>query len=81
LLNKDNKIERNLEEQPIKRIMLEHDLKPHDLVARSDEQLTHKMVNRAMKGRRLTLHVQAKVLNALNNAAGKDYSLKGLFTY
>ncbi|MBU4305454.1 MAG: hypothetical protein KJ893_07540 [Candidatus Omnitrophica bacterium] len=81
MLNKDNKIERNLEEQPIKQIMLEHNLKPHDLVARSDEQLTHKMVTRAMKGRRLTLHVQSKVLNALNNAAGKDYSLKDLFTY
>jgi len=56
-------------------------LKPHDLVVHSDDQLTHKMVARAMKGRRLTPRAQSKVLNALNNVAGKDYSLKDLFTY
>ena len=56
-------------------------LKPHDLVVHSDDQLTHKMVARAMKGRRLTPRAQSKVMNALNNAAGKDYSLKDLFTY
>ena len=74
-------IEENLGEQPISRIMAASGLKPHDLVARSDEQLTHKMVARAMKGRRLTLHVQSKVRRALNNAVGKDYSLKDLFAY
>jgi len=74
-------IEKNLSEQPISRIMAASGLKPHDLVAHSDEQLTHKMVTRAMKGRRLTSHVQLKVRNALNNVAGKDYSLKDLFTY
>lgn len=56
-------------------------LKPHDLVVHSDDQLTHKMVTRAMKGRRLTPRAQSKVLNALNNVAGKNYSLKDLFTY
>ena len=56
-------------------------LKPHDLVVHSDDQLTHKMVARAMKGRRLTPRAQSKVLNALNNVAGKNYSLKDLFTY
>jgi hypothetical protein len=74
-------IEKNLGEQLISRIMAAGGLKPHDLVAHSDEQLTHKMVTRAMKGRRLTLHAQSKVRNALNKVVGKDYLLKDLFTY
>lgn len=74
-------IERNLGVQPISLIMASSRLKAHDLVACSEEQLTHKMVARAMKGRRLTPNVQTKVRNALNKAAGKDYSLKDLFTY
>ena len=73
--------ERNLGVQPIADIMAALDLNPHDLVAASTEQLTHKMVTRAMKGRRLTPHMQLKVLNALNNVVGKNYSLKDLFTY
>ena len=74
-------IERNLGEQPIARIMQEHNLKPHDLVAISSVQMTHKMVSRACKGRRLTLNTQAKVLAALNRASGKNYSLRDLFNY
>jgi hypothetical protein len=73
--------ERNLGEQPVAKLMAEHQLKPHDLVARSTEQLTHKMVARACKGRRLTPNVQSKILNALNRAADKTYTLKDLFTY
>ena len=65
-------IEKNLGEQPIARLMVVSGLKPHDLVSHSDEQLTHKMVTRAMKGRRLTPRAQTKVLNALNNAAEKE---------
>jgi len=74
-------IEKNLGEQPISSIMATNKLKPHDLVVHSDEQLTHKMVARAMKGRRLTLRAKSKVLSALNNAVGKNYTLKDLFTY
>ena len=73
--------ERNLGEQPIAKIMLEHNLKPHDLVANSAEHLTHKMVSRACKGRWLTPNVQAKLLNALIKATGKTYALADLFTY
>ena len=75
------KIERNLGEQPIARIMREHSLKPHDLVAASSVEMTHKMVARACKGRRLTLNTQSKVLAALNRATGKNYSLRDLFSY
>ena len=74
-------IERNLGEQPIARLMREHNLKPHDLVAASPVEMTHKMVSRACKGRRLTLNTQLKVLTALNRATGKTYTLRDLFNY
>lgn len=74
-------IERNLGEQPIARIMTEAGLKPNDLVSASAVQMTHKMVSRACKGRRLTPNTQSKVLAALNAATGKMYSLSDLFTY
>ena len=74
-------IERNLGEQPIAAIMATHGLKPHDLVAASTEQITHKMVTRACKGRRLTRNSQTKVLNALDRATGETHALPDLFTY
>ena len=74
-------IERNLGEQPIARIMAEAGLKPHDVVKVSAVQMTHKMVSRACKGRRLTPNTQAIVLNALQAATGKTYTLAELFTY
>ena len=80
-LTMDPEIERNLGEQPIAQIMHEHNLKPHDLVALSSVEMTHKMVSRACKGRRLTLNTQSKVLHALNRATGKNYSLGDLFNY
>ena len=77
----NNDIERNLGEQPIGKIMTEHGLKPHDIVHVSTEQITHKMIGRAISGRRLTLKVQYKILNALNKAAQRNYLLKDLFSY
>jgi hypothetical protein len=74
-------LERNLGEQPIARIMVEHGMKAHDLVVKSTDQLTHKMVSRACKGRRLTLNVQNKIRDALNAASGKERSMEELFTY
>jgi hypothetical protein len=76
-----DRIERDLGPQPIAAILTERNLKPHDLVAASTQQLTHKMVSRACKGRRLTLNAQTKVLNALNLASGQNYSLPDLFNY
>ena len=67
--------------QPIAGLMAEHNLKPNDLVSNSTEQITHKMVGRAVKGRRLTPGIQRKILNALNKATEKNYSLKDLFNY
>lgn len=77
----DNKIERDLGEQPLAKIMAEHGFKSHDLVSNSTEQITHKMVGRAVKGRRLNLKIQYRILNALNKAANKEYTLKDLFNY
>ena len=74
-------IERDLGKQPLTDIMGLHKFKAHDIVAASDEQITHKMISRAVKGRRLTPNVQYKILNALNRAAKKSYSLKDLFNY
>jgi hypothetical protein len=77
----DTDMERDLGPQPIAQIMAELGLKPHALVAASTEQLTHKMVSRACRGRRLTPNVKFKVLHALNRAAGKTYAMDDLFTY
>lgn len=71
----------DLGEQPILKIMADFGLKPNDLVSISTEQITHKMVSRAVKGRRLTPRVRQKILNALNAAAKKEYTLKDLFNY
>jgi histone H3/H4 len=77
----NQEIDRNLGEQPIARIMREHNLKAHDLVSASLVEMTHKMVARACKGRRLTLNTQLKVLAALNRTTRKNYLLPDLFNY
>ena len=77
----NNDIEKNLGKQPIAKIIAEHGLSPHDIVQVSTEQITHKMIGRAVNGRRLALKVQCKICNALNKAAKKNYSLKDLFNY
>ncbi|MCD6394091.1 MAG: hypothetical protein J7M40_11355 [Planctomycetes bacterium] len=74
-------IERNLGEQPVLSIMVDHGLAGHDLVAASSDQITHKMVSRACKGRRLSRRVQLKILAALNAATEKEHSLSDLFNY
>ncbi len=77
----NSEIQRNLGEQPIVRIMRDHNLDPHALVAASTEQITHKMVSRACRGRRLTSRVQLKIISALSRAAGREYTREDLFTY
>ena len=74
-------VERNLGEQPLAARMAERDLKPADLVAASTEQITHKMVTRGMKGRRLTPNTMGKVVRAYAAAAGESVADSELFTY
>jgi hypothetical protein len=77
----EGEIERNLGEQPIAGIMAEHGLSRHDLVAASKQQMTHKMVARACKGRRLTPNTKKIILDALNHATNKTFSMDELFNY
>jgi len=71
----------NLGEQPIAAVLAGRHLKPHDLVAASKGRITHKMVARACKGRRLTRNTQALVCDALNAACGGAYTAADLFNY
>ncbi len=72
---------RDMGEQPIAKLMELNGLHPSDLVDISTEQITYKMLSRAVKGRRLTINVQSKILNAINKAQAKQYQLKDLFNY
>ncbi len=67
--------------QPIADLMQQLHLKPHDLVEASTEQLTHKMVARAIKGRRLTSNSKGIVQRAMNQATGNVYKQAQLFNY
>ena len=71
----------NVGPQPVEDILNKHNLSHHDVVAASTEQITHKMVTRACKGRKLSRRVQLKLLRAVNTVAETDYKLKDLFNY
>ena len=77
----EKELERDLGEQPLARLLTQLGLKSHDLVAASTEQITHKMVQRGCKGRRLTNNVQGKLLRAFDKATGESHNLADLFTY
>jgi hypothetical protein len=68
-------------EQPIARLMNKAGIKAHDLVTASKVPMTHKMVTRACKGRKLTANTKNIVLNALQQVTGKTYSFADLFNY
>ena len=67
--------------QPLAGLLGELGLKSHDLVTASTEQITHKMVTRGCKGRRLTKNIRGKLLRALNSASGKSFVISDLFNY
>jgi len=54
--------------QPLDALMERWKLGNHDLVDVSTEQLSHKQVQKARKGRQLTLHLMQKVTRAFNVA-------------
>ncbi len=76
-----SRLDRNLGPQPLAAIMQERGLKATDLVAASEDQLTHKAVARALSGRWLTPHMQDKLRRALQRATGTKHALTELFTY
>ena len=73
--------ERNLGPQPLIQLMEKHALKAQSLVAASPTQLTHKMVSRACKGRRLTKNTKGKVRAALQAAIGEEIPMNAIFNY
>lgn len=69
--------------QPLDTIMMENGITNHDLVAAAPPGfITHKQVQKARKGRRLTMHIQDKILEAMNACSGPDrYAFADLFNY
>ncbi len=57
--------------QPLDNLMVEHNLSNSDVVGASLQPVTHKMINKARRGRRLSRKVQIKVLDAFNQAITK----------
>ncbi len=83
---------RDLGTQPLEALMERWGVSNHDLVEDSPEQLTHKQIQRAKAGRRLTLKMMMKVARSLNiaiwNRLPKDrketfyeYLHKDIFSY
>ena len=68
--------------QPLDKIMESRSMKNDDLVGSSREQLTHKQVQKARKGRHVTPNIQSKIVRALNAAAEEGkYAQKDVFNY
>ncbi|MEX2580691.1 MAG: hypothetical protein WD342_16660 [Verrucomicrobiales bacterium] len=70
--------------QPLDRLLDELRLTNHALVGASSEQLTHKQVQKARKGREVTANIQRKIVAALEAAAGGDkgrFKREDLFNY
>ena len=67
-------------------ILQQHGLENHDLVKLRPVDLTHKAVQRARKGRRLTSRMKLRVTEVLNQALQqreieKRYATRELFNY
>lgn len=84
----DPPIERNFGPQPLDAILTENELDNHAIVQASSEPMTHKAVQRARKGRRLTTHMQMRIATALNRALTakgtppeSEWTRKTLFNY
>ena len=84
--------ERDLGAQPLMLLIESWGLSNHDLVVASPEQLTHKQVQRACQGRKLTLKMKQKLARTLNFAVWgrltdderegfSEYFPKHLFNY
>ncbi|MBR4125107.1 MAG: hypothetical protein IKR13_02795 [Victivallales bacterium] len=67
--------------QPLATILTERNITNHQVVAASTEQLTHKMMAKACRGRYLSSKVRQKILRAVNKVTGEEFRLSDLFTY
>ncbi len=78
----EENIDRDMGPQPLGKILEQLDLSNSDLVAASTEQLTHKQVQKAIKGRRVSKNIQTKILKALGAANPNcQYGSGDLFNY
>lgn len=83
---KENGEERNFGAQPLDALMKEHGVDNHALVAASTEPMTHKAVQRARRGRKLTRHMQRRMVAAFNKVLQQQgveepFALRQLFNY
>ena len=68
--------------QPLEEVMNRLGLSNADLVKASTQMLTFKMVNKGRKGKRLTLNIQQKILNAIRVAKPEmKVAMTDLFNY
>lgn len=72
--------------QPLGPLLDELGISNHELVSASTAQLTHKQVQKARKGRRLTANVQNKIKSALEAELARRgqpriFKFSELFTY
>ena len=68
--------------QPLDTILDRLSLKNDDLVRASGEQLTHKQVQKARKGRSITPNIKSKIVKALNTKMeDQQYTQENLFNY
>ena len=68
--------------QPLDALMTKLGISNHALVAASTEQLSHKVVQKARKGKRLTPKAKTKILSALQNALPEQkFTHRNLFHY
>ena len=78
------KEEMELGVQPLDAIMTRLKLANSDVIGKSTEQLTFKMLTKGRKGRKITYNVKNKILLALNAClpeGEKPFILKDLFNY
>ncbi len=81
-----DEIQRDLGLQPIDQLMKQWGGENHELVEVSTEQLTHKQVQKARKGRRVTINIQRKIFNAIRKVAedkelDPNLTIADLFNY
>jgi len=82
-INPSDSPEMNVGTQPLDALMEEKGLSNHDVVAASSAGfVNHKQVQKARKGRRLTIRMQEKVLEAFNQTcAPESFQFNELYTY
>lgn len=79
---RDKKTVMELGVQPLDAVITKAGWNNHDLVQASTQGLTHKMVSKGRKGRRLTLNVQTKILAAVRALSPEtEIQMKDLFNY